>query len=124
VDVEIILGQVLRDGSPPPTSAGVKVYPLLAPQGTVPPYASYQRVSAIPEVSLDGESGIDLVRVQIDAWGATMSEAKVLAGEIRQAMKTSSLDGTLKSRPDTSFDDYEPELRQFRSSADYLCWQK
>jgi hypothetical protein len=123
-DVERLVLQVLATGSPLPTSAGEKVYALILPQDSGFPSVSFQRISSVPTQSLAGASGLDLVRIQIDAWARTYKEAKDLAMQIRVAMDEAARDEVLKNRPDTGFDDYEPELRVYRATSDYLCWQK
>ena len=123
-DVELLLKQIIGAGSPLPTDAGARVYPVRAPQGVDAPYIVYQRISSVPAASLGVAAGPDLVRVQIDVWAPTYAEAKTIAGQVRAAMDAATESAVLKSRFDNGFDDFEIELGLYRASADYMCWQK
>ena len=112
----------LTAGSPSPTAAGDRVFALVLPQKVAAarvPAVSYQRVSNIPVVSLDGHSGLDHVRMQVDSWAGTYGAAKSLASEVRTAMTAAGFKGLLA----TDHDEFEPETGFYRVSADYLCWE-
>lgn len=100
--------------------AGGRVYPLVLPDITILPAIIYQRVSSVPINSLDGDSGLDSVRMQISTWAATYKEAKTLSASVRSALDSS----TMKIVTENDTDDYEPETKRFRVITDYVVWQK
>lgn len=102
------------------TLASGRVYPMVLPETATLPAIVYQRVSSVPVNSLDGDSGLDSVRVQIVTWAASYKAAKDLAKSVRDTLNASSL----KIITDNDFDDYEPETKRFRTITDYIVWQK
>lgn len=119
-DVELLVNAALTEGSPLPTIAGLRVYPLLRPEGAPVPAVTYQRVGNTPINSLDGSSGLDYVRIQFDSWAATYAEAKQLAREVRTAMEAAPFKALLV----LDLDDYEQATRLYRITQDFNCWQK
>lgn len=99
------------------TSAGNRVYPLKVADGATFPAAVYTRVSTAPVNSLDGHSGKDSVRVQIDCYAKTYDAAKTLAGEVRAAM------GALKCVPINDADLYEEDVKLYRVVLEFNIWQ-
>jgi hypothetical protein len=74
---------------PVTTLVGTRIYQLITPQSPTYPLIRLQEVDARPDDTVDGETGILIVRVQIDAiaqrvsGGDTHSEATALADAIR-----------------------------------------
>jgi hypothetical protein len=120
VQLEELVFAVLAGTSPPATGAGLRVYPLLAPQNAELPRITFARVANAPVNSLSGSSGLDAVRVQVDAWAKTFLGAKELAAEVRTAMEGASFKGLLQN----DFDTYEPETKTYRVSLDFRCWHR
>lgn len=60
---------------------GAKIYPDVAPQGTLPPFVVLTVPSDVPVNSVDGtaESRLHTARVQIDAYAATRLQATEVA---------------------------------------------
>lgn len=110
----------LAAGSPPPTDAQDRVYPILAPEGTELPRITYTRVSTTPANSLDGHAGLDSVRVQIDCWARTARAAATLAAQVRKAMK----DQPFKALPQAQQPGFDPEPRIHRHTVEFTCWDK
>ena len=102
------------------TPAGSRVYPLLRAEGSALPAIVYSRVSNAPINSLDGSSGLDAVRIQIDTYAATYAQAKAIADQVRGLMQA----GLFKALLQTDFDAYEPDTKLFRVTQDFACWQK
>ena len=102
------------------TLASGRVYPIVLPDIAILPAIVYQRVSSIPITSLDGDTGLDSVRIQISVWAATYKEAKDLSATVRATLNASAL--KLVTENDT--DDYESETKRFRVLTDYVVWQK
>lgn len=118
VEEEVLLALTIE--APAPTRAGNRVYALVLPQDIAYPAISYQRISNGPVNSLDGHSGLDYVRIQVDAWSTKYWEAKLLAEEIRACM----LAADFKARADIDSDEFEVESKLYRVSSDFLLWQK
>lgn len=106
----------LTAGSPLPTSAGIRVYPVMMPQNVAMPAIRYQRVGVAPTASLDGDSGKDLVRFQIDCFAETYAAVKTLAVEVRAALTAI---GALFVG---DIDGYEADAKLYRETLDYSIW--
>jgi hypothetical protein len=102
------------------TLASGKVYPLVAPEKVVAPYIVYSRIASTPENTLDGGATIDLVRIQVDTYHNTYSAVKSLAESVRLALESSGAKATLQTDQDL----FEPDLKVYRVSQDYYCWQR
>ena len=102
------------------TLAGGRVYPIVLPDSVSLPAIVYQRISSVPITSLDGDSGLDSVRIQISVWGNTYKEVKDLSVTVRATLNSSAL----KITTENDTDDYEPETKRFRVLTDFVVWQK
>ena len=100
--------------------ASGKVYPLVAPEKVSAPYIVYSRISSTPENTLDGGATIDLVRIQVDTYANTYSAVKSLAESVRSTLEGSAAKATLQTDQDL----FEPDLKVYRISQDYYCWQR
>lgn len=116
--IEQTVYAALTTGSPLPTAAGIRVYPVMMPQNPTLPAITYSRVSGVPIVSLDGMSGLDCVRLQIDCWASTYLAAKNLATQVRTEM------ATLNALLLLDVDGYEPDEKVYRVTMDFSLWQK
>lgn len=97
---------------------GSRLFPMRIPQNGSLPAAVYQRVGASPTNSLDGDTGLDSVRIQISSWAKTYAEADSLAVCIRSAINSSSL----KSLTENIIDDEDKETRNYRVIQDFSIW--
>lgn len=120
MELEEQIHAVLTGTSPYATDAGLRVYALLADQGSAFPRVTYQRISNVPTTDFQGRSNLDQVRVQVDSWGKSYGEVKALAQQVRDAMEAAEFKALLTN----DFDDYEPETRLFRVRQDYRCWYR
>lgn len=116
VETEIV--SVLSGGSP--TLVGDRIYAHVLPDGAEMPAVTFGRVSTVAMNNLQGHGGLDLVRMQIDAWATTYDEAKSVAAEVRQRMQEAGFKGLMANE----FDDFEPDTQRFRVSTDYMVWQR
>lgn len=64
-----------------------RVYPVLAPQGAVLPYATFQRISTLRVYHMGGATGLARVRMQADCYAADYPGAKALATAVRGALE-------------------------------------
>jgi len=97
---------------------GTRLYPMRIPQNGSLPAAVYQRISAVPVTSMDGDSGLDDIRIQISCWAATYAQAVDLASKIRTAINSSSL----KSRTNGIIDNEDPETKNYGVIQDFSMW--
>ena len=83
---------------------GTRVWPGIKPVGTPHPAIVYNRISGGPIYDDDGEAGVEQVRIQIDCWGDTYTDAKLLAVQVREALSgwfsADSLYATLETERD------------------------
>ena len=99
------------------------MYPAEADQSAAPPYIVYQRISSDPVSSLDGNSGLDAVRVQIDCYARTSIDAWSIARSVRAALTT----GAAALRPlliNESDAPPDPSARLYRVTQDYRMWER
>ena len=99
-----------------------RVYPDVAPIGTVRPYATFQQVggqsvnfldSAVPNKANS--------RFQINVWADTRAAAALLAGQVEQALRTAAaLQTTVMGQPVAT---YELDTLLFGSRQDFSVWQ-
>jgi hypothetical protein len=97
----------------------VNIHPLVAPQGTLLPYVTYQRVANTVNNVLTGPPSIDNVRMQIDVWASTYAEAQSLAKSLITAMQAWTVQNFLINE----YDLYEQEVQVFRVLIEYSIWQ-
>lgn len=93
-----------------------RIYPLVAPQARTLPLLVYSRVSTDRVTCLDGESGVEFARVQIDCHASTFQGAKALAAAVLTAMDAAT---TFDSYPDGQRDDYESDPEYYIVSLDF-----
>ena len=74
-----------------------RLNPIRIPQETTFPAVSYQLISEIPTPTKSGHSHTEFARVQINAYGTTLSSAQSVASAIRTAFEAVSLPGTFNS---------------------------
>lgn len=117
--LEQLLHEALTTPSPG-TSAGVRVYPELAPEGAELPRVTYSRVSTAPANSLAGHSGLDRVAMQIDCWATTALGAATLAREVRQALVGAAFKPLITG--ESSAMEIDPRI--YRRTLDVACWDK
>jgi hypothetical protein len=107
------------------TVFGGRIYPMVAPENAVVPFAVYQIISMVPaQGAMDAESDIESDRVQIDSYGATYTQARAGGQAVRAALRNWKKDtGSIR---DVIFEngrnirESDPALKLFRVSQDYF----
>jgi hypothetical protein len=117
--IEQSLYSALTNDSTVSALVSTRIYPVIAPQSAALPMIVYQRVSTVPVTSIDGDSGLDSVRMQVSCWAKTYAETKSLAAAVRSAVMANLIGVT-----DSELDDYDAETRSFRVIIDFVVWQK
>lgn len=103
------------------TQAGPKVYPMSAPDQTLAPFITYQRVSANSENVLDG-SNVNLVntRLQIDIYSLSYMQAAAIFKEVDLLMT----EGFQQITSIQNQDAYEAAVDLYRVIAEYSIWHQ
>lgn len=97
-----------------------RCYPLVMPQNPVLPALVYTRQSSDPQYRLEGGASLNQVRIEVDCYADTYTDAKALSESVRLAMEAASYKGTLIF--DSDF--YEPEVKLYRVVMDFYVWEK
>lgn len=98
---------------------------LLDPTSATPTSATYQVISAIPDYTFDGPTGMVTARVQIDTWASAYGAAKALAQAIKLILDdyTGTLpDGThvdSARRDNVATDGFDQDARLYRVQTDF-----
>ena len=100
------LFELIAAGAPSLGSDPVRFYEGVAPEAQLP-YATWQTLSATPFNYMAGAPSTDLVKVQIDVWAASATEARTTARQVRR-----SIDSTYRITFMQS--GYDPESREHR----------
>jgi hypothetical protein len=105
--IEITINNILKslcDG---------RVSPLVAQQGTSPPYLCYTKVSEVYDDVMSGQSFVEYC-FQIDIYAKTLLEAESIKKQAYESLKP------LKPFNITSRQDYEPETELYRSTLEFF----
>jgi hypothetical protein len=95
------------------------IYPIIAPQGSLPPYVTYQRVGSTVNNVLSGPPSIDQTRMQIDVWDTSYQGAQTLAAQIKTRMQAWPVQNILIG----DYDLYEAPVKTFRVLMEFSIWQ-
>lgn len=112
--------------------ADARIFPGMVPQGEVMPAVVVNVISGARQYADDGEVGLADVRIQIDAWALTFTDAKRLGRAVTAAL--SGFDGQVN---DVEFQSVtqedERDLQEggsnaaeyrFRNSRDFIVWHR
>lgn len=103
------------------TSAGDRVYPLVAPPSPATPYVVYRRFGSQVESVLVGDPPIENIYLQVDCYAATYAAAWGLQAQVYGAIKASALKAVPLSEPD---DLYEADVKLFRVMQEWSLWNR
>lgn len=103
------------------TSKTTRIYPEFVPEAAAFPALSYSRVSGFRVNYLDGYSGEENPRIQIDCWATSYGAAKDLSTAVHTAMEAAP---DFKALLISDMDMSEQELGLYRISMDFSCWSK
>lgn len=90
-----------------------RVSPLVAPQGTSPPYVCYTKISEVYDDVMCGQSSVEYC-FQIDVYSKTLFEAETIKQQAYKCLKL------LKPFNITSHQDYESETELYRSTLEFF----
>lgn len=98
-----------------------RIYPMIVPEGSIKdtPYIVWQVVSSVPENTIDGATGHEWIRLQVDVYDESYDKAVQLSndviGIINSDIQTTDYYGTQQL--------YDTEAKLFRQSIDIGLWQ-
>ena len=95
-----------------------RIYPLMLPQDCPLPAVTYQLISDVPTVNLDGDADLSNARVQVDVWATSYGGAATAAAQVMLAMDTIA-QCTPLSKPIPMMDD---ETGEHRRTMDFSVW--
>lgn len=103
------------------TQAGSKVYPMAAPDQTLAPFITYQRVNSSSENVLDG-SKVNLIntRLQIDIYSTNYMQSAAIFKEVDVLMGQGFSQITSIQNQDA----YEAAVDLYRVIAEYSIWHQ
>lgn len=132
---EALIGYLLADSGVTAlaqTGSGpVRLYWTQAPQSVAKPYATLTKVTGLRDTPMDGPSGLQESRIQVDCYGLTFSAAKGLARAIEAALSglSTETDGIVFQGVflDAERDGYEADAspdKLFRTSLDFIIYHR
>lgn len=89
-----------------------RVSPLVAPQGTSPPYVCYTKISEVYDDVMCGQSSVEYC-FQIDVYAKTLFEAETIKQHAYKCLKP------LKPFNIVNRQDYESETELYRSTLEF-----
>ena len=102
--------------------AGDRIFPLRVPEDNdTYPAAVYQVINTDAVNSLDGDSNLDVVQMQITCWADTYKAAVELAEAVRYILiNSTSITALTEDQSDTE----DPETKKFGQILDISVWQE
>jgi hypothetical protein len=124
---------LLDDAAISAAVGGTRVFPLVLPQGIIDTSIVYTRISGIGDHHMQGPSGLNRPRYQIDAWAESIDDAIVLADQIKQRIDGFSGTMLFGASPQSGVDirgiffvdereDFDNDAHLYRVSRDYMIW--
>ena len=98
-----------------------RIYPSVAPFGVATPYATYTRVTALEQNTLDANGGTGNTvntLVQIDIWSTTYLEASTKAAAVKTLLKGWAMENVVTNEQDG----YEPDTTLYRVILEISVW--
>lgn len=125
---------LLDDATISAAVGGLRIYPIKLPQGQENASIVYSRISGQGDHHMEGASGLNRTRMQIDCWATTAGAADLLARQVKERIdgyRGSMLWGEDSPAEaivvqgiffDSEREDYDDVAKMYRSSKDYLIW--
>lgn len=98
-----------------------RLYPSVAPDSPVAPYAVYFRVSSVEQSTVDtngGDGNSSNTRLQLDVWAKSYAEAQSCAAAAKAALLAWNVENNVLMEQDL----YEPETKFHRVMLDISTW--
>ena len=131
VDVRLGLRSLmLSDPSISTAVGGVRIYPVVLPQGITADSIVYNRITEFESLTMERPSGLVSARYQIDAWSKSVDSATVLANLVKEVV--GGYRGQIALGSDhvnvqlieviNGRDDFDGVTFMYRVSKDYFVW--
>ena len=114
------------------STAPVRIFPDVAPQGTVAPYLTFGIVSDIPAMHARAASGLASCTIQIDVWATSSATRRTVADTLRNAANgaVNVMLGSVRVQSmalESADNSYEPptnssEVGYYRARMDFTIW--
>jgi len=105
---------------------GERVHHMRVPQGQVEPSVVYNKISELGDYSMDGDTHLGHIRMQLDSWAQNADAAAELANAVHDRLSGAvGLMDTVNVRGvflESGREDYDEVTQMFRSSRDYMIW--
>lgn len=115
----------------------LRIYPVKLPQGQLQPSIVYRRISGLGDHHMEGASGLNRVRIQIDCYSQSVDTANTLANLVKERIDGFG-PGAMEwdeSSPanaiavqgiffDSEREDWDAEAELHFVSRDYMVWFK
>lgn len=102
-----------------------RVFPTALKQGCRLPAVSYQRISGNHDLDLDGNSGLEQPRIQVDCWALGYVQAKDLAKAVRTAMTSATIAANgFTALCANDADNHDDAANYYGVSIDFSCWHE
>lgn len=98
-----------------------RIHHAVRPEGETGAAIVFQRVSTVPVASLDGESGLDAVRLQVKVISASHLQAFDIVSLVRDAVRAST---TVKGKPVMLIADVEEKTGDRIAIIDFNFWER
>lgn len=123
--LEANLQKLITEASAFAAIAGTRLFPVLLPEESTLPAATYQRITTTRNYTTTGPVALNRVRMQFDCWAETYSQVKQL-----QAVLLAILDDrSIYAGTDidsitliTATDGYEQDARTYRVTLDFYAY--
>lgn len=100
---------------------GMRIYPMRAPEEVNTfPLIVYQKINNAPVNSLDGDSNLDEVRIQLTCWADTYKQAQDLAEAVRYVLINSA---SITALTEDVKDHEDPDTRKYGVILDIAVWE-
>lgn len=125
---------LLDDSTISAAVGGVRVYPIKLPQGQTLTSIVHTRISGQGDHHMEGPSGLNRGRVQIDCWSTSADAADLLARQVKERIdgyRGSILWGDDSPEEaivvqgiffESEREDFDDVAQMYRSSKDYIVW--
>lgn len=125
---------LLDDATISAAVGGTRIYPIKLPQGQMLASIVYSRISGQGDHHMEGPSGLNRARVQIDCWASTVDAADLLARQVKERIdgyRGSILWGEDSPAEaivvqgiffDGEREDWDDAAQMYRASKDYIVW--
>jgi len=104
---------------------GGRCYPVVNSSPTVEyPYITFQVIGNIPDNLLDGPSGLNFNRIQIDVYSKTYTGSKTVSEAVKTAILSAISADILFGDLVFSMDNYEDGAKAHRTTLEYELWSE